>query len=187
MAEPVAHGLLSVEEYLELEEGSTVKHEYVGGMIFALAGASDRHNRISLNIASSLLAAARGGPCRVYLSDMRLQVGDVFYYPDVMVACEPPETENPTFRHDPCLLVEVLSPSTEATDRREKLMVYRQIPSVQAYLIVSQDRRRVERYFRDEEGAWHKADFVNDGRIPIPCPPEASPAELSLAEVYEGL
>ena len=184
MAEPAVHGLLSVEEYLKLEECSTVKHEYVGGMIFALAGASDRHNRIALNIASRLLAAGRGGPCRVYVSDMRLQVDDVFYYPDVMVACEPPASKNPTSRHDPCLLVEVLSPSTEATDRREKLMVYRQIPSVEAYLVVDQDRRRVERHFRDENGIWHRADLVEDGRIPVPCPPDA---ELTLAEVYEGL
>ncbi|MGB3681412.1 MAG: Uma2 family endonuclease [Rubrobacteraceae bacterium] len=184
MAEPDVHGLFSVEEYLEFEESSAVKHEYVGGMIFALAGASDRHNRIAGNIFAALREAARGGPCRVYISDMRLQVDDVFYYPDVMVACEPPASENPTSRHDPCLLVEVLSPSTEATDRREKLMVYRQIPNVKAYLIVDQDRRRVERHFRDEAGLWHRADLVDEGNVPVPCPPNA---ELTLAEIYEGL
>ena len=184
MAEPAVHELLSVEEYLELEESSAVKHEYVGGMIFALAGASDRHNRITLNIASRLLAAGRGGLCRVYVSDVRLQVDDVFYYPDVMVACEPPASENPTSRRDPCLLVEVLSPSTEATDRREKLMVYRQIPTVKAYLVVDQDRRRVERHFRDEAGIWHRADLVDEDRFTVPCPPVA---ELALTEIYEGL
>lgn len=184
MAESAARGFLSVEEYLELEEGSTVKHEYVGGMAYALAGASDRHNRIAGNIFAALLGAARGGPCRVYISDMKLQVGDVFYYPDVMVACEPPETENPTYRRDPCLLVEVVSQSTEATDRREKMLVYRNIPTVQTYLIVEQDRRRIERYFRDDEGVWRRADLVDEGHFPLPCPPGA---ELSLAEAYEGL
>ncbi len=184
MAESAERGFLSVEEYLELEESSTVKHEYVGGMIHALAGASDRHNRIALNIASRLLGSAGGGPCRVYISDMKLQVGDVFYYPDVMVACEPPETENPTYRRDPCLLVEVVSGSTEATDRREKLLVYRNIPTVRAYLIVEQDRRGIERHFRDDEGVWRRSELVDEGDFPVPCPPGA---ELSPAEVYEGL
>ncbi|CAN5297771.1 Uma2 family endonuclease [soil metagenome] len=184
MAESAERGFLSVEEYLELEESSTVKHEYVGGMIHALAGASDRHNRIAGNIFAALLGAARGGPCRVYISDMKLQISDVFYYPDVMVACEPPETENPTYRSDPCLLVEVVSGSTEATDRREKLLVYRNIPTVRAYLIVEQDQRRIERHFRDDEGAWCRAELMDEGGFPLPCPPDA---ELSLAEAYEGL
>ena len=184
MAKSAAQGLLSVEEYLELEECSVVKHEYVGGMTFALAGASDRHNRIALNIASRLLAAGRGSPCRVYVSDMRLQVDEVFYYPDVMVTCEPPASDNPSSRDNPCLLVEVLSPSTEATDRREKLMVYRQIPSVEAYLVVDQELRRVERHFRDENGLWHRADLAEKGTFPVPCP---SGTELTLAEIYEGL
>jgi Uma2 family endonuclease len=184
MAQSAERGFLSVEEYLELEESSTVKHEYVGGQVYALAGASDRHNRIALNIASRLLGSAGGGSCRVYISDMKLQVSDVFYYPDVMVACEPPETDNPTYRRDPCLLVEVVSGSTEGTDRREKLLVYRNIPTVQAYLIVEQDQRRIERHFRDSEGAWRGSELVNEGSFPLPCPPGA---ELSLAGVYEGL
>jgi Uma2 family endonuclease len=177
-------GLLSVEEYLELEESATVKHEYVGGLVYALARASDRHNRISLNIATLLLGASRGGPCRVYMSDMRLRVAGVFYYPDVMVACEPPETENPTFRTDPCLVVEVLSSRTAAIDRREKLLAYRSIPRLRAYLILAQDRRHVERHWRGEDGLWRRAELVDDGQIPIPCPPET---ELTLADIYEGL
>ena len=88
------HRPLSVEEYLELDQGATAKHEYVGGEIHAMVGASRRHNRISLNIVRKLADAAEGGPCRVYISDMKLQVGEVFYYPDVMVACgEAPENE----------------------------------------------------------------------------------------------
>ena len=94
--------LLSIDEYLELEESSTIKHEYVEGILYALTGASDRHNRIAINILRALADAADGTPCRVSMSDMRLQVGRVFYYPDVMVACEAPETDNPTFRRNPC-------------------------------------------------------------------------------------
>ena len=191
MAEPSRTGnSISVEEYLQSEETATVRHEYVAGEVFALAGASDRHNRIALNIASRLLGASRGGPCRVYISDMKLRVTDEmnedsFYYPDVMVVCEESSDQaNPDFQREPCLLIEVLSPGTRSIDRREKLLVYRQLPSLMAYLIVDQDRRRVTRYWRDEAGIWQRADLVDAGNIPLSCQPRT---ELSLAEVYEGL
>jgi len=119
------------------------------------------------------------------MSDMKLRtVGDVFYYPDVMVVCGPPEPGNPIFQSDPCLVVEVVSPSTEQIDRREKLLVYGSIPSVGAYLVVNRERRHVEWHFRDEDGLWFKADLVDRGRFPLPCP---QGADLSLDEVYEGL
>lgn len=175
--------LFSITEYLEFEQRSTIKHEYVEGMLYALAGASDRHNRIAGNVYVALREAIRNTPCRIYMSDMRLFVGNVFYYPDVMVACEEPETDNPTFRRDPCLLVEVLSPSTEGADRREKLLVYRQIPTLHAYLIVDQAARRVECHFRGEDEMWRRADFVNDGAVSVPC----AETELTLAAIYEGL
>lgn len=183
------HGPLSIEEYRKLEEGATVRHEYVAGEIYAMVGATRRHHRIVVNILRRLADAAAGGPYRVSMETVRLEVvgkdtsTGVAYYPDVMVACGP-EPEDPYIEDAPCLVVEVVSPSSEVTDRREKLMVYRQIPSVEAYLIVSQDRRRVERHFRDEDGIWRKADLVDEGRFPVPCPPGAG---LSLDEVYEGL
>lgn len=173
----------SIEEYLELEERSEVRHEYVEGVLYALAGGSNRHNRIALNIASLLLGQSRSGPCRVYMSDMRLDAGTVVYYPDVMVCCKELETENPTIQRDPCLLVEVLSPSTAAKDRREKLLVYRQIPTLHAYLLVDQDVRHVERHFRDEGGDWQRSDIVNDGSVSIPC----LESELTLEDIYEGI
>jgi Uma2 family endonuclease len=176
-------GLLTIEEYMEFEQSSTIKHEYVGGMLHALAGGSDRHNRIAIGIVRALADAADGGPWRVYMSDMRLQIGDVFYYPDVMVACEEPESDNPVFRSNPCLLVEVLSPSTESADRREKLLMYREIPTLRAYLVVDQRHRRVERHYRGEDGAWHRGDFVHRGTVPVPCPE----TDLTLERIYRGL
>jgi Uma2 family endonuclease len=90
----VRRPLLSVEEYLRLEETSPVKHEYVGGFIHALAGASKRHNQIALNIASRLRDAVRGGPCRVYIGDVKVRVADdVYYYPDVVVSCGSESTD----------------------------------------------------------------------------------------------
>ena len=180
-----SHGSLSVEEYLELEEQSMVRHEYVGGELYASAGASDRHNSISGKIYRRLSDAADGGSCRVYMSDMRLRLeDDTFYYPDVMVVCEPLESENPTFQREPRLIVEVTSQSTETLDRREKLAAYKTIPTLKAYLIVSRDREWIQHYRRDENGAWQRGDLVDEGRLSLPCPQNAA---LSVEDVYEGL
>lgn len=174
---------MSVEEYREFERSSPVKHEYVGGHVYARVGVSRRHSRISGNIFAALRDAARGGPCRVHQSDMRVPVPDgAFYYPDVVVACGP-EPEDPYIEDVPCLIVEVLSPTTAAIDRREKLLSYRRLPNLRAYLIVEQDEALVERRFRDENDRW-RTELVEEGSFSVPCPPEAT---LSLAEIYEGL
>lgn len=176
---------LAFDAYLELEASATVRHELVGGALHALAGASSRHNRVAGNVFALLWNAARGGPCRVYMSDMKLRVADdVVYYPDVMVLCTPPVEDNPIVEHDPCLVVEVLSPATEHIDRREKRLAYQHLPSVAAYLVISQDTRRVERHFRDEHGRWRSADLVGAGQVPVPCPEGAM---LTVEDIYEGL
>jgi Uma2 family endonuclease len=182
----VPHKPLSVEEYLKLEEDATLRHEFVGGMIYAHADGTSRHNVISGNIFALLWNASRGGPCRVYNSDMRLQAAEeVFYYPDVMVVCGPEEAGDEALQQDaPCLVVEVTSPSTESIDRREKLLAYRSLPSLKAYLIVSQEEMRVERHWRDVTGQWWRAEAVGpEGLAPVPCPE----VELTLSQIYERL
>lgn len=166
-----------------MEETATVRHEYIGGMVYAMVGATKRHNSITGNIYARLLAASRGGPCRVYVETVKLRAAeDTIYYPGVMVACEP--EDDPLVEHKPCLIVEVASPSTESIDRREKLLAYRKIPTLRAYLIVAQDERRVERHWRDESGEWRQGEAVGEnGFVPIPCPE----TKLTLEEVYEGL
>jgi Uma2 family endonuclease len=186
MAEYVKpHKLPTVEEYLALEEESTVRREYVAGMIYAHASGTSRHNAIAANVLAALWNAARDGPCRVYGSDMRLRAAeDVFYYPDVMVVCGDNEAgDGALYQHAPCLIVEFTSPSTESIDRREKAFTYRKIPTLQTYLIVDQDRRWVERHWRDENGEWRQGGVTDQGFVPIPCPE----TRLSLNEIYEGL
>lgn len=185
MAEPIATGRpLSIEEYLEREKSVEVRHEYVGGHLYALAGASRRHNRICINILRRLADAAGGGPCRVYVESVKLRTDDdIVYYPDVMVA-RGDEPEDPYVEHEPCLVVEVVSPGTEGTDRREKFITYRSMLSMRAYLIVDQELRRVERHWRDEGGTWQRAEHTEEESFPVLCPPGA---ELSLGEIYEGL
>lgn len=176
---------LSVEEYLEFEESSSVRHEYVGGEIYAMTGGTYRHNAIAVNIVRKLADAADGTPCRVYVSDMKVRIEDSpFYYPDVMVVCEPLASENPVFEEKPCVIVEVVSSSTEKTDRREKLVGYQRIPTLRAYIIVAQDRKWISHYFRDESGVWIRGDLVEEGRVRVPCPPGA---ELRVEDVYAGL
>lgn len=185
MSEPAATGrLLGTEEYLEREKSAEIRHEYVGGYLYALAGASRLHNMIAINILRRLSDAADGGPCRVYIETVKLQVADdIIYYPDLMVACGD-EPEDPYVEREPCLVVEVVSPNTEATDRREKLIAYRNLPSLKTYLLVDQDTRRVERHWRDETGAWRRGEHTEEERVPLLCP---AGAELSLAEIYLGL
>ena len=157
----------------------------MAGLLYAHAGGTSRHNAISANVLAALWNAARGGPCRVYGSDMRLRAADdVFYHPDVMVVCGGDEAgDGALYQHAPCLIVEITSPSTESVDRREKTFTYRKIPSLRAYLIADQGRRWVERHWRDESGEWRQGGMTDEGFIPIPCPETG----LSLEEIYEGL
>lgn len=133
---------VSVEEYLRLEEVSVFKHEYIGGALYAMSGVSEAHQLIAGNLFAALHNHLRGGPCRTYIADFKLRLqtssDDVFYYPDVMVACQREGVEKHYLRY-PTLIVEVLSPSTAAIDRREKRINYAQIPTVEEYVIASQE------------------------------------------------
>lgn len=184
MAEPLTRRkTLSVEEYLEYERDAEVRHEYVAGMIHAHVGTTKRHARIVGNISARLWIAARGGPCRVYASDVKARVSDdVFYYPDVMVACGPDEGD-PLYEEEPCFIVEVTSSSTRDIDRREKLAAYKKLPTLKSYLIVEQEESRVEIHHRDERGYWWHSELQDEGTVPITCPETT----LTLADIYENL
>jgi Uma2 family endonuclease len=173
---------MTVAEYLAIENASSVRHEFVGGRMYAMVGVARPHSRITMNIAARLWAASRGGPCRVHHSEVRLQIGDEFYYPDVMVACGP-EPEDQHVEDAPCLAVEVLSGSTRRTDLREKPLAYARVPSLRLYLAVDQRRRLVDRYWRDDAGPWRHDTVAGEGRIELPCPALA----LTLDEIYEGV
>jgi Uma2 family endonuclease len=144
---------VSERDYLARELNAEVRSEYVAGQVFAMVGASRAHNRISGNIYARLLAHLRGAACSPYMADVRVQVASrsAYYYPDVVVTCDPrdrsADPENYSVSY-PVLLVEVLSRSTEATDRREKLLAYQTLESLREYVLVSQIARRVEIYRR---------------------------------------
>src|SRR5262249_5199139 len=147
---PIAR--MSLDEYLAWENEHPLKHEYVAGEVFAMAGASSRHNLITLNIARSLHAAARQRGCRIFASDIKLRAAaDRIYCPDIIMACGAAASIE-FIVEKPSLVVEVLSRSTRATDRREKLDVYMKLPSLRSYLIVEQRQRHALVYTRDTQG-----------------------------------
>jgi Uma2 family endonuclease len=177
--------LLDERDYLAREAAATSRHEYVGGIVYAMAGAGERHNRIALNLAVALRIAARGTPCGVYVSEMKLHVEHVasYYYPDVMLSCEPANPQT-AVKERPCLLAEVLSPATAAIDTREKLLAYRGIPSLRYYLIVDSERVAVTYYVRDPAaGEWLSASLDPGECLTVQC--DGVRADLTLAGIYE--
>lgn len=147
---------ISPEDYLAAEEISTIKHEYIDGQTYAMAGASDAHVTISLNFASALRNHVRGTGCRIYMSDMKAQIdtANIYYYPDVIVTCDARDREFTNYKKYPCLIVEVLSPKTEAFDRGDKFADYQQLETLQEYVLISQKRQRLECFRRNTEGFW---------------------------------
>jgi Uma2 family endonuclease len=175
---------LGEADYLALEERATVRHEYVAGIAYAMAGAGERHNRIALNLAVALRAAARGTACGVYISDMklRLDAGPAFYYPDVMLSCEAAQPDT-LFKTAPQLLAEVLSPSTAAIDTREKLQAYLGLASLRYYLMIDSERPAVSYYLRGPAGDWLLGTLEPGDQLEVECGPVRT--ALSLAGLYE--
>ncbi len=173
--------LLSVEDYLEGERVSEIRHEYVGGYVYAMAGASDDHNRIAGNIFSALHERLRGKRCEPFMADMKLKIpdGQAFYYPDVMVACDPADNAK-YFRERPTVVFEVLSSETERSDQREKWYAYALVPALKVYVLVSQDKRELTVLRRGRPGPWI-AEVVKGRDSMLP----EIQVEIPLAHIYE--
>src|SRR5205085_2818730 len=148
---------MSVEEYLALDRTSQdARYEYIDGIVTMLAGGTTNHSRISVNIASELRTALRGKLCQAFNSDLKVSISRTRYvYPDVSVSCDPRDLkEKGDIIYHPCVVIEVLSPHTEANDRRQKFTYYRACPSVQEYVLVSTDEQAVDVYRRATEKLW---------------------------------
>lgn len=147
---------MSPQEYLEWEEHQEIKYEYVNGEVFAMTGGSIPHNTIALNLASALKTQLRGGKCRTFMADAKLGISEngPFHYPDVMVSCDPRDKQAITFIQYPCLIVEVLSPSTEAYDRGGKFMQYRRIVTLQEYVLIDANKVSLDCFRLNDRGLW---------------------------------
>jgi Uma2 family endonuclease len=177
---------VTAADYLAAERTGKTKHEYLAGQVYAMAGASERHNLVAMNTGASLHAQLRRRSCNVYPSDMRVKTRamGLYTYPDLSVVCGTPQFEDE--RRDtllnPTLIVEVLSPTTENYDRGRKFQHYRTMPSLVEYVIIAQDVMHVEHYARQPDGRWllTEADGAA-GAIQL----AAIGCELALADVYE--
>lgn len=176
----------TVEEYLAYEEETGIKHEYIDGEIFAMAGGTDNHSWIAMNASSELVQGLKGSPCHVRNSDMRVKIAESkFVYPDFSVVCGKTTfaDDKRTMLTNPTLVAEVTSDSSENYDRGAKADYYRSLPSVEAYLILDQDRVHAQLYTRHEVG-WLLREFsTRDDIIPL----EALDCSLPLSEVYRDI
>ena len=176
---------MTADDYLAGEIHSPIRHEYVAGEVFAMAGASDAHVTISLNLAMALRRHLRGGPCSVFISDMKLHVAEdnAFFYPDVFVTCSAADAGRRTVQEDALLIIEVLSPSTEGRDRGDKFAAYRLLPSLQTVLFVAQGQPHVEAFSRNADGSWtlHEASGLD---AQLTCAAAERSFIFSLAELY---
>lgn len=172
---------ITVEEYLESEKYSDVKHEFVGGEVYAMIGASRAHNLIANAFNLALTTHLRGTACQVFISDVKLNIGNDFYYPDVIVTCDPADAD-PYLVTRPSLIVEVLSPTSVYRDTRDKLVAYRAIDTLREYVLAEQDRREV-RVYRRTDSTWDLATYAPEAQIHL----ASVDLTLSLNEIYRDV
>ncbi len=177
---------ITPEEYLALERQAEHKNEYYDGEIFAMTGASRKHNLIALNIGADLHNQLKGRACEAYLNDMRVHIPatGLYTYPDVVVVCGEPQLEDEHLDTllNPVLIVEVLSKSTARYDRTSKFSDYRSIPSFIEYLLVSQDEYRVEHNTKQTDGRWLLTEYRSLEDV---APLDSIRCLLSLKEIYD--
>ncbi|MBD1920560.1 Uma2 family endonuclease [Microcoleus sp. FACHB-831] len=178
---------VSPEDYLEGETISPIKHEYIRGEIYGMAGTSKAHDIISLNVLTLLRNHVRGSGCRAYTGNVKVHIEQVntFYYPDAMVSCD--ERDNSTledyFIRYPRLIVEVLSPSTAAFDRGEKFADYRTLETLREYVLISQDRIRVDCFRRNSEGLWVLYPYAEGEEVRL----DSIDFNCAIASLYEDV
>ena len=176
--------LISVDDYLAGELESDIRHEYLNGVVYAMAGSSDNHNAIILKLCSALDHHLSGGRCRVQMIDAKVRIAvaddEIFYYPDIMVLCDRRDSQD-YFKRYPKVVVEVLSPSTESIDRRERFLNYRRIETLEEYVLVAQDKLEVTVFARGK--LWQPEILTERGQV-LSLP--SLNFQMPLAEVYSG-
>ncbi len=185
MQAAVKSDFVSVADYLAAEEACQLRHEYLGGLVYAMAGETLTHNQISQNLLFLLRPKIKGGPCRVFISDIRvnfqLHTDEYFYYPDLVITCDPRDT-HPRFIRYPKLIIEVLSESTERVDRREKFFAYTSIAALEEYVLVAQVTKEATVFRRETD--W-KAEKSTGAKARVAL--RSLKATLPLSAIYEGI
>jgi Uma2 family endonuclease len=173
--------LMSAEEYLNWESTQEQRYEYWDGEVVAMSGGTRNHNRVSLNFSKLLDDALADGPCEVYIFDVKVEVepGQKYFYPDVVVTCDQRDID-PQWVKFPCLIIEVLSPSTEAADRGKKFAKYRQSPTLQEYVLVQVTQPGVEVFRRNDQSKWVLSEYNLGDKLRL----ESVDVEIAIADLY---
>ena len=184
MLEPLVERL-SPQEYLDLEARSDIKHEYIDGEIYAMAGSSDYHAAIVGNALIAIRPHLRGSGCRIYPQDVKAQITrrSRYYYPDLMVTCDDRDKLDRYVKRHYKMIVEVLSDSTERFDRGAKFEDYRRSPSLEEYVLISQNRMNVEVYRRNAAGRWELQAYHEGDRVEL----VSVGLEFAIADLYEDV
>ncbi|WP_404359921.1 Uma2 family endonuclease [Methylotuvimicrobium sp. KM1] len=175
-----AESRLSEADYLEGERDGQLRHELIDGVAYAMTGASDKHNKIAVNLTFQLMAALRkkGSGCFPYSMDMKVKVQNDFYYPDVMVVCDRQDHESDYYKTHPVVIVEVLSPGTRRIDKTLKRQAYQSLESLQEYVLVEQDKAEIEVFTR--QSGWQAAYYYLGDTIHF----ESIDASISVEDIY---
>jgi Uma2 family endonuclease len=175
---------LTLADFLAWENAQVEKHEFHRGEVFAMVGGRRSQGRVILNLARQLMNRMDGSPCQVFADSMKLQIADdTILYPDVFVTCDKADLATDQIFRAPTLVIEVLSPSTQAYDRSQKFALYRRIASLQEYVLVDPDTRRVESFRHNAAGEWVFHDMSADEAMLLPC----IDARIALADVFDGV
>lgn len=179
------HRRISAEDYLQYELSTDVKHQLIDGEIFAMGGASENHNLLAGNIFGEFKNRLKGRPCRIFMADMKLRVAKDFLYPDVMVVCQE-DKENDYYKTSPTVIVEVLSKSTRKFDQTQKRLRCQQLPTLEEYVLVEQDKGEIQVFSRKD--GWQSFYYYLGDQIPfhslnITVPVEALYDQVDIEDV----
>ncbi len=173
---------LPVVDYLEGEKVSEIRHEYIDGEVYAMSGVSKKHNRINRRLLDAVQEKVNGSECETFFVDVKVRVKKLnrFYYPDLVVVCGE-DAESEYYITKPTIIVEILSPSTAGTDRREKLFAYQEIESLQEYVMIDQESEFAEIYRRRDDGFWSWIVFETDEELEL----ESIGFKMPMAQLYQ--
>lgn len=172
---------ITEQQYLEQQRTAEIKYQFIDGDMYAMAGGSEEHNVICINVTAELRQKLKGGPCKPFMADMMIKAGANYFYPDVMIVCEPDERDDRYLKHAPTIIVEVLSNSTRKIDLTLKKLAYMNLPSLQEYVLVEQDKCEVEVFRRSQN--WASSYYLLGDDIHF----ESVDVTLSVEDIYESI
>ena len=173
--------LITEAEYLEGEQFSDVRHEYMNGKVYAMVGATRNHNLISVNVLREIGVHLKGKPCQPFMSDMKVKVDNQFFYPDILVDCSEDADGKSLFTENPVIIIEVLSDSTNRMDKTIKFSAYKNIPSLEEYVLIEQNYLNIEVFRRSDR--WHGQVYLAGENITF----ESLGLTMSVEAIYDGV